>query len=256
MAGSAFLGLISSVVVEEWWKKNLSSAMAFLAIAALLLIIMVMSSASIGLLRQIRERGGIQVDYYPADETGRVFSEARDVVAQATTSIHVLNSYLVEEKDKWNSPGERKAREEYYATILDRVRNHKVDYKRLLQVDKSHRYLKNLQRMEEDSTLRAHLEAMCRLPTEIQPNSSLQHCEPTRLTNFVVVDGVRLIWQIHEVTRDGKGQERLSLEGAFIFYDPEKRITKHFENYFKRMLSNSKGALEWKEDGQLHPKRS
>jgi hypothetical protein len=183
-------------------------------------------------LSEISSRVGIIVKYYPADASGSIYEETRRVVSKATKSIHVLNSCIVERRLDENSDTGKK--EAYYAELLDRAKSGGVEYTRLLQSDDLPVYLRDLS--ADDPIAFKHYERMQSLPPSKDRvgYAVLKRCDPTRLTNFVLVDDVHLIWQITEI--DGKGpQERTKLLGAFIFDDPQSLITGHFRQYFLGM---------------------
>jgi hypothetical protein len=64
-----------------------------------------------------------------------------------------------------------------------------------------------------------------------------------RLTTFVLIDNEHLIWQINKVTFDGSGKEVLSLQGAFIIYDPHRQITGQFVEYFENLRGAETGPV-------------
>lgn len=188
---------------------------------------------------ELQTRVGIKVSYHLAEERGVVYDAARDVIESAKKSILALNSYLVEFREPSESESLTVAREKYYTALLDRA-DHKIEYHRLLQVDKDNfkEYCETL--AKDEPVLWQHLKEMesrNRLP---RLHTALGQCDPTRLTNFVLVDEVYLIWQINEMHLDPTNKsERTKLQGAFIFHDPQKQITQHFELYFKHLLKNS-----------------
>jgi hypothetical protein len=261
VAGSFIVGVAVSVLIEDGWaEENRNVAAGFFTIALVLLLLLAMLVHSTAKQRELNEiagrnhqefkeilqemntRIGLTVEYYPAAAEGEVFVKARQAIATATCSIHVLNSYLGERKDVDRSTTENDARAKYYEAIIDRVVNHSVEYKRVLQVEHIEPYLNEIGTMETDDHLRKHLAEMCQQRCTAEGKCSLLHCVPTRLTNFVIIDGVRLIWQIHDVVNEGR-HERLRLEGAFIFHDPERKMTPHFDRYFNRLVSASDSVV-------------
>jgi hypothetical protein len=57
----------------------------------------------------------------------------------------------------------------------------------------------------------------------------------TRPTTFVLIDGTTLLWQINAVAESG-GMQVL---GIFIITDPDRTITKYFENEFDEYWNES-----------------
>jgi hypothetical protein len=256
-ASGFLLGLFGETVFEQWATEKItgSSAGILIMIAALLLVLLTLSSAAIDLMLKLNRKVGIKVRYYERDRSGEVYIRCQKVVARAKKRIDVLNSYMVEGHDSLGSPREKVERQKYYATLMERVTRGDVKYRRIVQVRKDR---SNLTEMKDDEVHEAHLRAM--IDQARGPHAeriSLLECPPSRVTTFVLVDGENLIWQINEVQTDAAGVERLSLQGAFIFHDPQSRITEHFARYFERLLMNNNGPLRFEpaSPSKSRPKR-
>jgi hypothetical protein len=245
-AGGFLLGTTEEVVLKNLAADLISKSLAGAVTAMLIVlaILLALSVSALDVMCRLDRRVGIKVRYYQRDASAEIYIKCQGVIAQAKKTIDVLNSYMVEGHEDIGSSRERQEREKYYAALLDRVGKSDVVYRRIVQVrsDKS-----NLHQMHEDAVHEKHLRDVALLASGIQQyRVSLLQCPPKRLTTFVLVDGVHLIWQINEVTTDKSGNERLNLQGAFIIHDPNKKITGQFEDYFaKLVLDRTTTHLSW-----------
>jgi hypothetical protein len=171
-----------------------------------------------------------------------VYVACRNVIEKATKSIYVVNSYLVEGHE-YAAGGRQKAeRKKYYSALMQKAERGAVDYHRILQVQADRSPLKE---MREDGVHFFHLQSMAKRRKDCT-NIRLWKAPANRLTTFVLIDGVHLVWQINEVDSNG----RLNLQGAFIIHDPQRRITEHFLRYFDKLRGDILGPVE-EEGGQL-----
>jgi len=151
-----------------------------------------------------------------------------------------VNSYLVEHSGTFEN-GSQEARDRYYAALLERT-DSGVEYNRILQVKADNSTLRELLHNEDHIK---HFTAMIERKNSKKSKTSLKRAPAIRLSTFILIDAVYLIWQINEVLTD-ENKEYIRLHGAFVIYDPQQKITTHFLNYYKFLdkLSDSMGKKD------------
>lgn len=233
------VGWIGGAIIEDWLADRVihGRTLVLLLLLLTLLYLIYLGHASLRVMNRLDRRIGIKVRYIENDGSGRVYYSCRKVILKARKSIHILNSYLVE----GHSDSEKPARAAYYDLLLQQAGT-TVDYIRLQQVKADGSTLREL---GDDPVHAQHLKKMIdRRNGGHGRNIILKRCLARRLTTFVLIDNVHLIWQINNVSFDGK-QERMALQGVFIIHDPQGKITGQFESIFETLLMGDNSDLRW-----------
>ena len=188
--------------------------------------------------KEVQDRVGITVTYY--DNPEAVFQKAKEVVLAAKRKILVLNSFITEEDE----PGDHSERDAYYAALM-RLATKGVEYHRITQFsEKQILRIEARQPVEElkrsigySNHFRTILATQSQHP-QLRANLSLHWVPAQRLTTFVLVDDVNLIWQVNKLPDPGQ-TERMRMQGAFIIYDPKRVITQHFDQFFRELMGSA-----------------
>lgn len=192
----------------------------------------------------IYERTGIHIRYYGRSEgqsslQANLYQEASKVVQGAKRSIRVLNSFLKEDESEQDDGRTVQARQAYLDALLKKATDGNIIYRRIIQLGENTRIYDNF----PPSYLRHFQDVLDVLAAN--PNLSsrigLLKSQARRLSTYVVVDDVHLIWQINEQLENG----RTRMSGLFVIEDPLKLITGPFTEYFEELpYSAPKGRVE------------
>ncbi|HFD86250.1 MAG TPA: hypothetical protein ENJ35_01070 [Gammaproteobacteria bacterium] len=121
----------------------------------------------------------------------------------------------------------------YYQALIQKAREG-VRYERILQIrenqsvadvfGRDYAYIRHFHDMISER------EKNPRLKTRIL----LRKAKARFLTTFVLVDEVKLLWQVNEFI-EGQG---MRMRGIFVFDDPRQEITRHFKAFFDRVAAD------------------
>jgi hypothetical protein len=180
---------------------------------------------------------GVKVRYYELlpDNPSELYKHNMQLFREAKKSYLVLNYHLGRLGPAGMAYSETarnsKVREEYYACIEREIANKTVDfqYKRIIQLDEGVKLAEI-----KDPLFLQHLRWMYKRSLGREQSCSVSTV-PLRLEGtFVIVDGVKLFWQVSILANKQYGHE-----GFFHFQDPRGRLIHPFIRLHERLFALS-----------------
>jgi len=236
----AFNGFIIGVIVATLLQGKVIELLGAFRDVFLIFIFIISFSISwmvfilIQYVQELRKRFDITIKYIDRQTDGQatLFREAMKVIKRSQKRILILNSFIPEIEAKEDTDAEmkvaREAREEYYKAILDRVdKSQEVVYERLLQIEEN----MSVKDMVQNTGYNEHFHDLIEVRDKGCSRIGFQKVPAKRLTTFVLVDDIYLIWQINELVSGSPKQ--MQMHGIFIIEDYRGDIIKPFEQFFE-----------------------
>ncbi len=205
-------------------------------------------------IEYLRSRFDITIKYLDRHNDGQsnLFREATKVIKRSKRRILVLNSFIPEIEAPEGTDEEtklaRRERNNYYDALLESAIKRGVVYERILQIEEGmtvEDLVSNTSYTDHFHKIFDTLDNITGLPI------GLLKARAQRLTTFVLIDDVYLLWQINELVSVSPRQ--MQMHGIFVIEDHRGEIIPAFEAFFDTMKRNVLGAVQRNE---LPPKKS
>lgn len=226
------LGWVIGKITEDFITDKVlaSNTGPFVVIVVILVLLTILVGEMLSSIRSVEQQVGIKVTYFDRDtgeDRGIVFQRAKSVIESAQKSILILNSFISEESVTGDEGMP------YYQSLIQKAREG-VRYERILQIrenqsvsdviGKDYAYIRHFHDMLIERERNPRLKARI----------LLRKAKARFLTTFVLVDEVKLLWQVNEFIED----QGMRMRGIFIFDDPRQEITRHFKSFFDRVAAD------------------
>ena len=171
----------------------------------------------------------LRIDYLKVGNNGvteaTIYHRAIAEVSEACKSIDVFTSYLLEE-DGHNKDNEQ-VRGQYFDLLLKLCEDKQIEeYRRIVQTE-SDVFLEKVFGGVADAYLN-HIKLM----EKMEFNRGRVHprtIDKRRPTTYVIIDKKVLLWQINQISKEGKMQ----MYAMYIVEDPTNILIRHFINEFE-----------------------